>query len=82
MYQLYAKLKSLKVVLKVKNLLCFENLKKRVIEARDNLDLAQKEVFASFGSYECLLKAREYLHAYVSIIKADESFLKQKARDQ
>jgi hypothetical protein len=60
----------------------FGDLKKRVMEARDNLDLAQKEVFNSLGSAECLLKEKECLHAYVSITKAEESFLKQKARNQ
>jgi hypothetical protein len=52
------------------------------LEAQDNLDLAQKEVLASFGRAECLLKEKECLHAYVSITKAEEYFLKQKARNQ
>jgi hypothetical protein len=81
-YQLYARLKVLKNVLRVNNQLCFGDLKKRVMEARDNLNLAQKEVFNSLGSADCLLKERECLHAYVSITKAGESFLKQKARNQ
>jgi hypothetical protein len=42
MFQLYAKLKSVKVVLKRQNLSCFGKLKQKVLEARDNLDLAQK----------------------------------------
>jgi hypothetical protein len=82
MYQLYTRLKVLKNVLRVKNQLCFGDLKRRVMEIRDNLDLAQKEVFNSLGSADCLLKERECLHAYVSITKAKESFLKQKARNQ
>jgi hypothetical protein len=57
-------------------------LKQKALEARDNLDLAQKEVLASFGKADCLLKEKEYLHVYVSITKAEESFLKQKARNQ
>jgi hypothetical protein len=40
MYKLYAKLKSVKAVLKEKNLVCFGNLKQRVIQARENLNLA------------------------------------------
>jgi hypothetical protein len=82
MFQLYAKLKSVKVVLKRQNFSCFGNLKQKVLEARDNLDLAQKEVLASFGRADCLLKEKECLYVYVSITKAEESFLKQKARNQ
>jgi hypothetical protein len=82
MYQLYAKLKSVKAVLKVQNLYCFGNLKQRVMEARANLDLAQKDAIDSLGRADCLLKEREFLHAYVSITRAEESFLKQKARNQ
>ena len=52
------------------------------MEARDNLDLDQKEVFISLGSVECLLKEMECLHAYVLITKAEESFLKQKDINQ
>jgi hypothetical protein len=82
MYQLYARLKSLKNVFRVNNQLCFGDLKKRVMKARDNLDLVHKEVFNSLGSADCLLKERECLHTYVLITKTEESFLKQKARNQ
>jgi hypothetical protein len=82
MYQLYVKLRSVKAVLKNQNVTCYGNLKQKVVQARENLDLAQKEVIASFGKAESLLKERECLHAYVSITKAEESFLKQMARNQ
>jgi hypothetical protein len=82
MYHLYVKLIYVKAVLKKQNVACYGNLKQKVVQARDNLDLAQKEVIASFGRVDCLLKERECLHAYVSIAKAEESFLKQKARNQ
>jgi hypothetical protein len=65
MYKLYAKLRSMKVVLKETNLVCFGNLKQRVIQARENLNLAQTDVIASFGNVDSLLKERECLHAYV-----------------
>ena len=68
--------------MKRQNLVCFGNLQRRVIEARDNLDLAQKKVIDSCGSPDCMLKERECLHAYVSITRAEEAFLKQKARNQ
>ncbi|XP_059430260.1 uncharacterized protein LOC132163900 [Corylus avellana] len=64
MYKLYAKLKSMKVVLKVQNLSCFGNLKQKIMEACENLDMAQKDVIANFGRADCLLKERECLHAY------------------
>jgi len=46
------------------------------------LDLAQHAVLESHGRLDCLIKERECLHAYVSTIKAEEAFLKQKARNQ
>lgn len=79
MYQLYKKLKSVKAVLKSQNVSCFGDLKQEVLQARTRLDLAQQEVLSSFGRADCLLKERECLHAYVSITKAEEAFLKQKA---
>jgi hypothetical protein len=82
MYKLYVKLKAVKAVLKEKNMVFFGNLKQRVNLARENLTLAQNDVLASLGSADSLLKEKECLHAYVSITKAEESFLKQKARNQ
>lgn len=52
------------------------------MQARDKLDLAQKDVMLSRGSVVCLLKKKGCLNAYVSITKADEAFLKQKAKNQ
>lgn len=37
-------------------------------------------MLSAFGSSECVLK--ECLHEYVFIAKAEEAFLKQKARNQ
>jgi hypothetical protein len=42
MYQLYMKLRSVKAVFKEQNLACFGNLKQRVMQACDNLNLAHK----------------------------------------
>lgn len=36
----------------------------------------------NYGRADCLQKERECLHAYVSISRAEEAFLKQKARNQ
>jgi hypothetical protein len=79
MFQLYANLKSVKDVLKRQNLSCFGNLKQKVLETRDNLDVAQKEVIAYSGRADYLIKENECLHADVSITKVEESFLKQKS---
>jgi hypothetical protein len=40
MYKLYEKLRYVKVVLKQQNITCFGNLKQKVTQAKDNLDLA------------------------------------------
>lgn len=82
MYQLCKKLQFVKAVLKRQNLDCFGDLKLRILQARDWLDLAQKDVMFSRGSADCLLKEKGCLHAYVSITKAEEAFLKQNARNQ
>ena len=79
---MYVKLRSVKAVSKKQNVACYGNLKQKMVQARDNLDLAQKEAIASFGRADCLFKEREYLHVYVSITKAEETFLKQKTRNQ
>ena len=52
------------------------------MQARENLNLAQTDVIASFGSVDSPLKGRECLHGYISITRVEESFLKQKARNQ
>jgi hypothetical protein len=58
MFQLYVKLRSIKAFLKEKNMVCFGNLKQKVIQARENLSLAQNGVMDSFGSADSLLKER------------------------
>jgi hypothetical protein len=82
MYKLCRKLKEFKAILKSKTTSCFGNLRNKIIQACESLDLAQKAVIDSRGRADCLLKERECLHAYVSITKAEEAFLKQKARNQ
>jgi hypothetical protein len=59
MYKLYEKLRSVKAVLKEQNVTCFGNLKQKVTQAWDNLDLAQQDVIAHYGRVDCLLKERE-----------------------
>ena len=54
MYQLYMKLRSVKAVFKEQNLVCFGNLKQRVMQACDNLNLAQQDVIASLGRAELM----------------------------
>jgi hypothetical protein len=53
-----------------------------VVHAKECLDMAQRAVLESHGSAASLLQERECLHQYVSISKAEEAFLKQKARNQ
>lgn len=82
MYRLCMKLKAFKAILKGKNTSCYGDIRSRVIQAQDCLDMAQRAVLNSHGSAESLLKERECLHYYVSISRAEEAFLKQKARNQ
>jgi len=76
MYKLYRKLKSFKFFLKAEVPSRYGDLKNRVIQARESLDLAQKAVMEFHGRADCLLRERESLHAYVSISRAEEAFLK------
>jgi len=82
MYKLCVKLKSFKAVLKDKNSRCYGDIRNKVLQARECLDMAQRAVLNSHGSAECLLRERECLHVYMSISRAEEAFLKQKARNQ
>jgi hypothetical protein len=82
MYKLCRKLKSLKAILKGKNRSCYGDIRSRVVHAKECLDMAQRAVLDSHGSAVSLLQERECLHQYVSISKAEEAFLKQKARNQ
>lgn len=49
MYQLYTKFKSLKGVLKIKNVECYGDIQQKVLQARVRLELAQQAVLSSFG---------------------------------
>jgi hypothetical protein len=52
------------------------------IQARVCLDMAHQDVRASCGRTDYMMKERECLHAYVSITKTEEAFLKRKTRNQ
>jgi hypothetical protein len=80
MFQLYAKLKSVKRVLKAKNLEVFGGLGQRVLKARQDLAFAQSDFIMSHGNVDCHLREQVCLHALVSIYTAEEKFLNQKAR--
>jgi hypothetical protein len=73
MYRLCKKLKAFKAVLKAQTPKCFGNLRNRVLQARESLNMAQKVVLDSRGRADCLQKERECLHAYLSIMKAEEA---------
>jgi hypothetical protein len=49
MYQLYVKLRYVKVMLEKQNVACYGNLKQKVVQAQDNLDLAQKRSLLLLG---------------------------------
>lgn len=82
MFQLYAKLKATKMILKAKNLEVFGGMTQKVQAAREALARAQFSFLASHGNVDCQKKERECMHEFVSISNAEENFLKQKSRNQ
>jgi hypothetical protein len=80
MFKLYAKLKSVKKILKVKNLEFFGGLGQRVIQAKEELVRSQSSFMASRGDESCRLRMKECLHNYLSISAAEENLMKQKSR--
>lgn len=80
MFRLFAKLKSVKAVLKVKNREIYGGLGQKVVQARANLATAQVEFLSSRGNAECQLKERECLHLLISLSAVEENFLKQKSK--
>jgi hypothetical protein len=82
MFKLCRKLKAVKIMLKEKNVGCYGDIKNKVLQARAHLELAQHDVLDSHGNATSLLRERECLHVYASLMRAEEVFLKQKARNQ
>jgi hypothetical protein len=58
MYKLYAKLKSVKSLLKIKNLVVFGGISQRVVQARQELAHAQSAFMSSKGNVDCVRKER------------------------
>jgi hypothetical protein len=71
-----------KDILKIKNLEVFGGLSQKVVQARQNLAIAQSEFLSSGGSIACQRKERECLHHFISVSNAEENFLKQKSRNR
>jgi hypothetical protein len=70
-----------KDILKIKNLEVFGGLSQKVVQARQNLAIAQFEFLSSGGSIACQRKER-CLHHFISVSNAEENFLKQKSRNR
>jgi hypothetical protein len=79
MFRLYSKLKTVKRILKVKNLEVFGGLGQRVTQARRELAAAQAAFLFSHGDAAWLQKEIECLHVLISITAAEKNFLKQKS---
>lgn len=58
----------------------FGGLNQKVLQAKAQIEQAQKEFIDSHGDSEKLEREQECLHEYVSISTAEEKFLKQKTR--
>jgi len=71
-----------KDILKIKNLEVFGGLSQKVVQARQNLAIAQSEFLSSGGSIACQRKERECLHHFIPVSNAEENFLKQKSRNR
>jgi len=82
MFRLYYRLNLLKIFSRSKNLEVFGGLSQKVVQARQNLAIAQSEFLSSGGSIACQRKERECLHHFISISNAKENFLKQKSRNR
>jgi hypothetical protein len=54
-----------KDILKIKNLEVFGGLSQKVVQARQNLAIAQFEFLSSGGSIACQRKERECLHHFI-----------------
>jgi hypothetical protein len=81
MFQLYSRLKAVKGILKTKNDEIFGGLGQKVIRAMQDLAMALTSFLNSHGSREWYVKEKECLHVYLSLVAAEENFLKQKSRN-
>jgi hypothetical protein len=77
MNKLYSRLKTVKSILKIKNAEVFGGLGMKVVRARQDLALAQREFLNSCGCREWYLKEKECMHQFLSLMTAEENFIKQ-----
>jgi hypothetical protein len=82
MYQLCCKLRKLKQELKLFNMTHFSNISDRVKDAKDEEDKAQQALHTAHENPTLCNRKRDAIRNYASIVRAEESFFKQKARIQ
>ena len=82
MYRLVQKMKRVKASLRGFNFHTFGKLRERVVEARENLNQAQKAVLISPDDHLLVENERKSLKRYHDLAYAEEGFLKQKSRVQ
>lgn len=82
MFQLCSKLKSLKKVLRRLNKEHFSDISERVRAARDNLSRIQHLLQANPSDSGLWKEEVEAVNNYSRLIRAQESFLRQKSRVQ
>ena len=80
MYRLTQKMKRVKASLRGLNFHTFGKLRERVVEARENLNLAQNAVLISPSDHLLVENERKSLKRYHDLAYAEEGFLKQKSR--
>ncbi|KAI8555078.1 hypothetical protein RHMOL_Rhmol05G0146600 [Rhododendron molle] len=80
MFILSSKLKKLKGVLRNLNLKDYSEIGKRVVAAKEDLDLIQDQFFKFLHDPELCANEKVALNNFVELRMAEESFLKQKSR--
>lgn len=60
----------------------FESIHQKLLLARERMEKAQSDVLSSGGHPDCIQLEKECLYEFLSISRAEESYFKQKSRNQ
>ena len=82
MFRLYSKLKAVKAKLKKVNKDLYGCISQKVLIARQKLESVQMRLLQKHGEVELRNTEQIYLHEFSAIQKAEEAFMKQKARNK
>jgi hypothetical protein len=82
MFRLYSRLKAVKAKLKRVNKDLYGCISQKVLIARQKLESVQMRLLQKHGEVELRNTEQIYLHEFSAIQKAEEAFMKQKARNK